>query len=65
MGEIHRFLSFHVKIFQNWLKFLGCPLNFGVLHLKCKNITEKLIFTKLFASFIVKNGLNAIFGPNR
>ena len=34
MGEIRRFLSFDLKIFQNWLKFLGCPQNFGVLHLK-------------------------------
>ena len=34
MGEIHKFLSFYVKIFQNWLKFLGCPQNFGVLHLR-------------------------------
>ena len=34
MGEIHRFLSFYVKIFQSWLEFLGCPQNFGVLHLK-------------------------------
>ena len=34
MGEIRRFLSFYVKIFQNWLKFLGCPQNFGVLQLK-------------------------------
>ena len=34
MGEIRRFLSFDVKIFQNWLKFLGCPQNFGVSHLK-------------------------------
>ena len=34
MGEIRRFFSFDVKIFQNWLKFLGCPENFGVLHLK-------------------------------
>ena len=30
MGEIRRFL----KKSQNWLKFLGCPQNFGVLHLK-------------------------------
>ena len=35
MGEIRRFLSFYVKISQNWLKFLGCPQNFGV---KCKNV---------------------------
>ena len=34
MGEIHRFLSFYVKISQNWLKFLDCTQNFGVLHLK-------------------------------
>ena len=34
MGEIHRFLSFYVKIFQNWRKFLGFPQDFGVLHLK-------------------------------
>ena len=34
MGEIRRFSSFYVKIFQNGLKFLGCPQNFGVLHLK-------------------------------
>ena len=34
MGEIHRFFSFYVNIFQNWLKFLGTPQNFGVLHLK-------------------------------
>ena len=64
MGEIRRFLSFYVKISQNWLKFLGCPQNFGVLHLKCKIVTKKLIFTKLFASFVVQNALNAIFGPN-
>ena len=34
MGEIRRFLSFDMKIFQNLLKFLSCPQNFGVLHLK-------------------------------
>ena len=34
MGKIRRFLSFYVKIFENWLKFLGCPQNFDVLHLK-------------------------------
>ena len=34
MGEIRRFLSFDMKIFQNWQKFLGCLQNFGVLHLK-------------------------------
>ena len=34
MGEIRKFLSFYVKIFQNWLKILGRPQTFGVLHLK-------------------------------
>ena len=34
MGEIRRVLSFDVKISQNWLKFLGYPQDFGVLHLK-------------------------------
>ena len=34
MGEIRIFLSFDVKMSQIWLKFLGCPQNFGVLHLK-------------------------------
>ena len=35
MGEIRRFWSFlREKFSQNWLKFLGCPQNCGVLHLK-------------------------------
>ena len=34
MGKIHRFLSFYVKISQNWLKFLGCPQNFWRITLK-------------------------------
>ena len=34
MGEIRRILSFDEKISQNWLKFLDCTQNFGVLHLK-------------------------------
>ena len=33
MGEIRRFFSY-VKISQNWLKFLGCPLNFWRITLK-------------------------------
>ena len=65
MGEIHRFLSFYVKISQNWLKFLGCPQNFWRITYKCKNDTKKLIFTKLFACFVVKYALNAMFGANK
>ena len=34
MGEIRKFLSFYMKIFPNWLKFLGFPQNFGILQLK-------------------------------
>ena len=34
MGEIRRFLSFYVKISQNWLKFLGCPQIFWRITLK-------------------------------
>ena len=34
MGETRRVLSFDVKISKNWLNFLGCPQNFGVLQLK-------------------------------
>ena len=51
-----------MKISQNWLKFLGCTQDFGVLHLKCKNVTKKLIFAKLFVSFLVQNALKEIFG---
>ena len=50
--------------FPKLAKFLGCSQNLCVLHLKCKNVTKKLIFTKLFASFVVQSALNAIFGPN-
>ena len=32
MGKIHKFLSFYVKIFQNW--HLSGTQKFGVLHLK-------------------------------
>ena len=28
------FLVFSENFRKNWLKFLGCPQNFGVLHLK-------------------------------
>ena len=64
MGKNRRFLSSYVTISQNWLKFLSCTQNCGVLHLKWKDVTKKLILTKLFASFVVQNALNAIFGPN-
>ena len=34
MDEINRFLSFDVKISQNWLKFLSCTQNFWRVTLK-------------------------------
>ena len=34
MGEIRLFLSFYVKIFQNWLKFLSCTQKFWRVTLK-------------------------------
>ena len=37
MGEIHRFLSFYVKIFQNWQKFLGFVLKI-FLRITHKNV---------------------------
>ena len=65
MGEIRRFLSFYVKISQNWLKFLSCPKKFWRITFKnVKMLLKKLIFMKLFANFAVQNDLNAIFGPN-
>ena len=33
-GKIRRFLSFDVKISQNWLKFLGYPQDFWRVILK-------------------------------
>ena len=41
MGEIRKFLSFYVKICQNWLKFLGCPQNFLSVILKSVKILLK------------------------
>ena len=40
MEEISRFLSFYVKISQNWLKFLGCPQNFYVTIKNVKMLLE-------------------------
>ena len=49
MGEISSFLSFYVKISENWLKFLGCPQNFDVT---IKNV--KILLENLF----LRNSLN-------
>ena len=46
MGEIRRFLSFYVKISQNWLRFLGCPQNFWRITLKNVKISLKNLFLR-------------------
>ena len=51
MGEIHRFLSFYVKISQNWLKFLGCPQNFWRITLKTVKMLLKNRFLRNFLYF--------------
>ena len=62
MGEIRIFLSFYVENFPKLAKILRLSSNFWRITLKnVKNVTKKLIFTKLFACFVVKNALNAIF----
>ena len=62
MGEIRRFFRFLRENFPKLAKILKLYQNFGVLHIR-KDVTKKLIFTKLFPSFVVQNGLK-IFGPN-
>ena len=66
MGEIRRFFEFLRENFPKLAKILRLSSTFLAYHIqKCKNVTKKFIFTKLFASFVVKNALNAIFGANK
>ena len=66
MGEIRRFFEFLRENLPKLAKILRLSSKFLAYHTKkCKNGTKKLIFTKLFASFVVKNALNAIFGANK
>ena len=53
MGEIHRFFSFYVKIFQNWLKFLGRPQNFWRITLKNVKMLLKNWFLRNFLYFLL------------
>ena len=56
MGEIHRFLSFYVKIFQNWLKFLGFTQNFLRITLKnVKMLLKNFVFSNKVHTFYTKN----------
>ena len=50
-GKIRRFLSFDVKISQNWLKFLGCPQNFWSVTLKNVKMLLKIYFCETFCIF--------------
>ena len=59
MGEIRRFLSFYVKISQNWLKILGCPQNFWrITHTKKKVFFKRTGEIRRFLSFYVKISQN-------
>ena len=52
--------------FPKLAKILRLSSKFWRITLKnVKILLKKMIFTKLFASFVVKNGFNANFGPNR
>ena len=51
MGKIHRFFEF---LHQNWLKFLGCTQNFGVVHLKMLKCYYKPDFYDTFGIFRCK-----------
>ena len=53
MGEIHRFLSFYVKISQIWLKFLGCPQNFWRITLKNVKMLQKNLFLRNFLHLLL------------
>ena len=54
MGKIHRFLSFYVKIFQNWLKFLDCTQNFWRITLKNVKMLLKNDFYETLCIFRCK-----------
>ena len=62
MGEIRRFLSFYVKISQNWLKILGCPQNFWRITLKNVKMLLKIDFYETFCIFRCKKCFERNFG---
>ena len=65
-AKIHRFFEFLRENFPKLAKILRSSSKFWRITLKnVKNVTKKIDFLrKLFASFVVQNALNAIFGPN-
>ena len=54
MGEIRRFLSFYVKISQNWLKFLSCTHKFWRIALKNVKMLLKNDFYETLCIFSCK-----------
>ena len=54
MGEIRRFLSFYMKISQNWLRFLGCTQNFWRIILKNVKMLLKNDFYETLCIFSCK-----------
>ena len=64
MGKIRRFFEFLRENFPKLAKILKLYSKFWRVTLKNVKMLLKLIFTKLFASFVVQIALNAIFGPN-
>ena len=64
-GQNPQIFEFLCENFPKLAKILRLSSKFLAYYTeKCKNVTKKLIFTKLFVFFVVKNDLNAIFGPN-
>ena len=54
MGKIRRFLSFYMKISQNWLKFLICTQNFWRIALKNVKMLLKNDFYETLCIFSCK-----------
>ena len=65
MGEIRRFFEILLDNFPKLAKILRLYSKFWRITIKNVKMLLKMIFTKLFASFVVKIALNAIFGPNK
>ena len=64
-GRNPQIFEFLRENFPKLAKILRLSSRFWSVTLKnVKNVTKKLIFAKLFVSFLVQNALKAIFGPN-
>ena len=64
-GQNPYICEFLCENFPKLAKILRLSSKFWRITLKnVKLLLKKLIFTKLFQYFVVKNNLNAFFGPN-